>query len=293
MRKYRLIYNAGAGQNKFKPFLDDIVGMICDAGHEVTVFRASKKVHVEEFVKLTPKDTHAIIVAGGDGTLNRVVNAMMKYDIKVPIGIIPAGTSNDFATHLKISTDFIKSMEVILKDEPQYVDVGKVNDKYFINVLSAGLFASTSYKTDKRLKEIFGQLSYFLTAATQTLQYKPLKVRIETEDAIYEERIAVFVIFNGSSVGRIDKFTDDSSVQDGKLDLVMVRDCKINEAMKIFGEILDRTYLENPYVIYMREGSYKITLLEGKCDNPDTDGDEGPDFPIEVKCIENGIQVFL
>lgn len=293
MRKYRLIYNAGAGQNKFKPFIDDIVGTICDAGHEVTVFRASKKVHVEDFIKTTPKDTHGIIVAGGDGTLNRVVNAMMKYNVNIPIGIIPAGTSNDFATHLKIPTDFIKCTEMILQDRIENVDIGKVNDKYFINVLSAGLFASTSYKTDKRLKEVFGQLSYFLTAATQTLQYKPLKVKIETDDAIYEEKIAVFVIFNGSSVGRIDKFSDDSSVQDGKLDLVMLRECKINEAVRIFGEILDRTYLENPNVIYMREGHYKITLIEGKCDRPDTDGDEGPDFPIDVECIESGIRVFL
>lgn len=293
MRKYRLIYNAGAGQNKFKPFVDDIIGVFCDKGYEITVFRASKGHDVDDFIKETPEDTYGIIVAGGDGTLNRVVNAMMNYNINVPLGIIPAGTSNDFATHLKIPTNFLESVDKIFQDNPQYVDIGKVNDKYFVNVLSAGLFASTSYKTDKKLKEVFGQLSYFMTAATQTLQYKPLRIKIETQDAIYEEKVAVFVMFNGSSVGRINKFSDDSSVQDGKLDLVILRDCKINEAVKIFGEILDRTYLENPNVVYMREPQYKITLLEGECDNPDTDGDIGPDFPIDVKCIENRIKIFL
>lgn len=293
MKKFRLVYNAGAGQNKFKPFLDEVVGKLCDNDCEVTVFRASKGHDVDNFIKSTPSDIDGIIVAGGDGTLNRVVNSMFQYCINVPIGIIPAGTSNDFATHLKIPTDFLKCVDIILKDSPQQVDVGRVNDKYFVNVLSAGLFASTSYKTDKKLKEIFGQLSYFMTAATQTFQYKPMKVRIETKDAIYEEKVAVFVIFNGSSVGRIDKFSDDSSVQDGKLDLVMLRDCKLNEALKIIGEVLDRTYMENPNLVYMREPEYKITLLEGTCDNPDTDGDIGPDFPIDVKCIENGIKVFL
>ena len=218
---------------------------------------------------------------------------MMKNNIKVPLGIIPAGTSNDFATHLKISTDFVECAKKILDGEPQYVDIGRVNDKYFVNVLSAGLFASTSYKTDKRLKEKFGQLSYFMTAATQTFQYEPLRLKIETEGAVYDEKAAVFVIFNGSSVGRIDKFSDNSSVQDGKLDLVLLRDCKLNEIVKIVGEILDRTYLENPNVIYMRENRYKISLIDGKCDNPDTDGDIGPGFPLDVECIENGIKIFM
>lgn len=293
MRKFRLIYNAGAGQNKFKPFVDDVIGVLCDNGCEVTVFRASQGHNVDDFIINTPKDTDGIIVAGGDGTLNRVVNIMMKHNVDVPLGIIPAGTSNDFATHLKISTDFVECAKRILEGEPEFVDIGRVNDSYFVNVLSAGLFASTSYKTDKKLKEKFGQLSYFMTAATQTFQYEPLRLKIETEDAVYEEKAAVFVIFNGSSVGRIDKFTDNSSVQDGKLDLVLLRDCKLNDIVKIVGEIEDRTYLENPNVIYMREGKYKISLLDGKCDRPDTDGDAGPDFPLDVECIANKIKIFM
>lgn len=293
MKKYRLIYNAGAGQNKFKPYVDDIIGMFSDNDCELSVFRASKGHDIDDFIKATPPDTHGIIVAGGDGTLNRAVNVMLKNNINVPLGIIPAGTSNDFATHLKLPNDFVECAKIILKDNVEDVDIGKVNDKYFVNVLAAGLFASTSYKTDKRLKESFGQLSYFMTAAAQTFQYKPLRLKIETEDAVYDEKIAVFLIFNGSSVGRINKFSDESSVQDGKLDMVMLRDCKLNEAIKIFGEILDRTYLENPNVIYLREDRYKISLLEGSCDLPDTDGDIGPEFPIDVKCIKGAIKLFL
>ena len=82
-------------------------------------------------------------------------------------------------------------------------------------------------------------------------------------------------------------------MQDGKLDLVLLRDCKLNEIVKIAGEVLDRTYLENPNVIYMREKRYKISLIEGKCDNPDTDGDIGPSFPLDVECIENKIRIFI
>ena len=125
------------------------------------------------------------------------------------------------------------------------------------------------------------------------VKFKPFEVKIETENDIYIEKVKVMLVFNGSSVGRIDKFSDNSSVQDGKLDLVLLRDCKLNEIVKIVGEILDRTYLENPNVIYMRENRYKISLIDGKCDNPDTDGDIGPGFPLDVECIENGIKIFM
>lgn len=293
MQKIRLIYNAKAGQNKFKPYLDEIVEKICNKGFELTVYRASKGHDVDEFVLSTPADTYAIIVAGGDGTINRVVNIMMKNNIKVPLAVIPAGTSNDFATHIKMPTNFVECIDKILEGDVHPVDVGKVNDKYFINVLSAGMFASTSYKTDKRLKEMFGQLSYFMTAAGQTFQSKPITLKIETEDGTIREKALVFVVFNGSSVGRINKFTDNSSIQDGKLDLVLLRTCKINDAIRILGEIEDRSYMDDPNVVYLREKKYIISIEDGKCDSPDIDGDEGPEFPLTVECIENGLNMIM
>lgn len=293
MKKIRLVYNKSAGQNRFREYLDEIIGMFCERGFEVSVFRASKENSLEEYIKDTPEDTYGIVIAGGDGTINKAVNAMMKNNIKVPLGIIPAGTSNDFAKHINMPADYIESVEKILKWNIEDVDVGKVNDSYFINVLSAGLYASTSYKTDKRLKDTFGQLSYFLTAATQTFKYIPIEIKIETGNAVIVEKAAVFIIFNGSSVGRINKFSDESSVQDGMLDMVIIRDCKFNELLRLAGEIQDRTFLSDENVVYLREAKFKITKLEGKCDKPDVDGDEGPDFPLNVECIEKGLKMFL
>lgn len=293
MRRIRLIYNKSAGQNKSSEIISDIIGKFNENGFEVTAFRASKENSCEDFVRETPSDTYALVVAGGDGTINKVVNFMMKYNIAVPLGIIPAGTSNDFAKHLGFFGNIDLAVDKIIEGNTEGVDIGRVNDSYFINVLSAGMFSSTSYKTDKRLKEMLGHLSYFLTAAKQPFEQRPFRIRIETDDAVLEENVVVFIVFNGSSVGRIDLFSDNSSVQDGVLDMVILRKGKLNETLKILGEFENGEFLSNDNVVYLKDNKFKITLLEGKCDRPDVDGDEGPEFPLDVECIERGINMFL
>lgn len=293
MKKIRLVYNKSAGQNKSSEVISDIIGKFSENGFEVTAFRASRENSAEEFVKETPDDTYALVVAGGDGTINKMVNFMMKYNIKVPLGIIPAGTSNDFANHIGLLGEIDKAVDRIIEGNIEGVDVGRVNDTYFINVLSAGMFSSTSYKTDKRLKEMLGQISYFLTAAKQPFEQRPFRIRIETKDAVLEEKVVVFIMFNGSSVGRINLFSHESSIQDGMLDMVILRKGKLNDTLKILGEFENGEFLANDNVVYLRDKNFKITLLEGSCDKPDVDGDEGPDFPLEVECVEKGINMFL
>ena len=230
MKKIKLIYNSGAGQSKFKYFLDPIIEKFMDNDIEVSIFRAANNTNLYEFLKDVDKDGYsAIVVAGGDGTVNRVVNVMMKNNIKTPLGVIPAGTSNDFARHLKMPQNFSECIDKLLTFNVQPVDVGKVNDKYFVNICSAGLFTNVSQKVDPNLKNSLGMLSYFITAVNQMVKFKPFEVKIETENDIYIEKVKVMLIFNGSSVGGIDAFCDNSSIQDGLLDMLIIKDCNKND----------------------------------------------------------------
>lgn len=293
MKKIRLIYNKSAGQNKSSEIISDIIGKFSENDFEVTAFRASKENSCEEFIRNTSVDTYALVVAGGDGTINKVINFMMKYKVDVPLGIIPAGTSNDFANHIGLLGNIELSVDRIIEGNIEPVDIGRVNEDYFVNVLSAGMFSSSVYKTDKRLKEALGQISYFLTAAKQPFEQKPFKIRIETEDAILEENVVVFIVFNGSSVGRINLFSNESSIQDGMLDMVIFRNGKINETLKILGEFEDGEFLSNDNVTYLRDKKFKISMIDGKCDRPDIDGDVGPEFPLDVECMEKAIKMFM
>ncbi len=294
MKKIKLIYNSGAGQSKFKYFLDTTIEKFMQNGIEVSVFRASKKTNLYEYLKdVDNEDCYAIVVAGGDGTINRVVNVIMKNNIKTPLGIIPAGTSNDFARHIKMPSNFSDCIDKILAGNVQQVDVGLANDKYFVNVCSAGLFTNASQKADKNLKNAVGKLSYFITAAEQLMKFRPFLVKIETEKEVITEKINLFLIFNGSSVGGIDKFTTDSSIQDGIFDIIILKNWKFYQVPSIVLNILSGKQQEDPNIIYLKEKWIKINKIKGKCDDPDVDGDEGPKFPLEVKCIEKALNMFL
>ncbi|MEG0220927.1 MAG: YegS/Rv2252/BmrU family lipid kinase [Clostridia bacterium] len=295
MKNFKLIYNSIAGQSKFKYFLDTIIERFMSAGYEVSIFRISKKTNLFEFVKAATKDKdcQGILIAGGDGTINKVINIMMKNGFDMPVGIIPAGTSNDFARHIKMPKNFKDCIDRILKCNIQPVDVGMVNDKYFINICSAGLFTNVSQKTDINLKNLIGKSSYFLTAVYQMFRFKPIEILIETKTKSYKEKVYLFLVFNGTSVGGLDMFTHDSSIQDGVLDAVILKNCSLHKAMILTTKLLARKHYDDENVIYLKEDYIKISKVNGECDQPDVDGEEGPTFPLEIKCIKAGIKMFL
>ncbi len=295
MKNFKLIYNSVAGQSKFKYFLDTIIERFMAAGYEVSIFRISKKTNLYEFIKAASKDKdcEGLLVAGGDGTINKVVNILMKNNFDIPLGVIPAGTSNDFARHIKMPKKFGECIDKILAKNIQPVDVGICNEKYFINICSAGLFTNVSQKTDIALKNLIGKASYFVTAAYQMFKFRPIRIKIETKTKTYEEGVYLFLVFNGTSVGGIDVFTDGSSIQDGLLDAVIIKDCRIRDAIWLTAKLLMGKHFDDPNVLYLKEDYIKISKVKGECDLPDVDGEEGPTFPLEIKCLKKKLKLFL
>lgn len=293
MKKVKLVYNSIAGQSKFTYFLDSVIEKFMQNDLEVIIYRAGQKDNLEEFLKNSDnEELYGIIVAGGDGTLNKVVTIMMKYNIKTPLGVIPAGTSNDFARHINMPNSYVESVEKILKNNVESVDVGKANEKYFINVCSAGLFTNSSQKADPDLKKTLGKASYFITGAKELFKFRPFSVRIKTDSEEFLEKINLFIIFNGSSVGGMKYLSSDSSIKDGLLDLIVIKNCSLHEVTRLLAKVLSGN-LEDKNIIYRKTKSVVIEKLRGKCDRPDVDGDEGPDFPMNVECVKDAINMFL
>ena len=180
MKKVKLVYNSNAGQSKFSQFLDLVIEKFMQNDLEVIIYRAGDKDNLEEFLKDSDREElYGIVVAGGDGTLNKVVTIMMKYNIKTPLGVIPAGTSNDFAKHINMPNSYLDSIDKILKNNVCGVDVGRANDKYFINVCSAGLFTNSSQRADPNLKQTLGKVSYFITGAKELLELEQMRKNIQ------------------------------------------------------------------------------------------------------------------
>ena len=288
MKKIKLIYNTGAGQNEFKYFLDAIVEKFVDNGYDVSLFRTAKGVDLEAYVK-DCADAYGIVVAGGDGTINRVVNIMMRNNIKIPLGVIPAGTSNDFATYLKLDTE--EYFDRIAAGNTMKIDLGWTGEDYFINVASAGMVTSIAHEVNTRLKNVFGKMAYYVQGLKTLPQFKALDLRIKTDKEEIEEKAFLFLITNSSVVASFKNAAVQASVQDGLLDLIVIRQCNIAELMKLTAELMaGREMTDTKNVIYIQGTTFDISC-DSELDS-DLDGELGPKLPLHIEVVPKALEIF-
>ena len=288
MKKVRFIYNPYSGENAILKELDKIITMHQDKGYTIVPYRIQRGVDVINALDIVDSTYEYILIAGGDGTIDTVVNAMKKRGIEIPIGIIPVGTANDFAKHLGMPQDAGVCVEQILDSYAVGVDLGKVNDNYFVNVLSTGLFTDVSQKTDTNLKNTIGKLAYYLKGLEELPNFRKLDVKITANGKVFNEPIYLMLVFNGQTAGNF-KLATKAKVQDGLLDIVIFKACHIPELIPMFIKVLKGEHLEDSRIEYIRTDELLIESDEEIV--TDIDGERGPDFPLRVQCIKDGIQV--
>ncbi|ELC8441193.1 YegS/Rv2252/BmrU family lipid kinase [Clostridium perfringens] len=288
MKKVRFIYNPYSGENAILKELDKIITMHQEKGYTIVPYRIQRGVDVIHALDVIDSTYEYILIAGGDGTIDTVVNAMKKRGINIPIGIIPVGTANDFAKHLGMPQDAGACVEQILDSHAVGVDLGKVNDNYFVNVLSTGLFTDVSQKTDTNLKNTIGKLAYYLKGLEELPNFRKLDVKITANGTVFNEPIYLMLVFNGQTAGNF-KLATKAKVQDGFLDVVIFKACHIPELIPMFIKVLKGEHLEDSRIEYIKTDELLIESNEEIV--TDIDGERGPDFPLRVQCVKDGIQV--
>lgn len=288
MKKVKFIYNPFSGENAIISELDKVIQLHQQAGYSIVPFRIERDVDVAEALNDIDESYAYILVAGGDGTVDNIVNAMKNKCIDLPIGILPVGTANDFAKYIGISSNISEACIKIIESQPTPVDIGKVNDKYFINVLSTGLFTDVSQKTDVNLKNTIGKLAYYLKGLEQLPNFRKLKVKITSEEEVYDDYMFLMLVFNGQTAGNF-KLATKADVQDGKLDVIVFKAVTIKDLIPLFIRVLRGEHLDNPGVLYFKTNELLIESIEDIV--TDIDGEKGPDFPLNVKCIKGGIKI--
>lgn len=288
MKKVRFIYNPYSGENIILHELDEVMKLHQEKGYQVVPYRIQKDKDIDEAFDIIDKDYNYVLVAGGDGTVDSVVNAMMNRGIDLPIGILPVGTANDFGKFIGIPSDVTKACNQILESEPKAVDIGKINDKYFINVASSGLFTDVSQKTDLNLKNTIGKLAYYLKGIEEIPNFRRLKVHLKSKEVDFDGEMYLILVFNGQTAGNF-KLATRADVNDGYLDVIMIKAVPIIEILPLFIKILKGEHLDSDKVIYFKTDDI---LIESEEDIVvDIDGEKGPDFPLRIRCIKGGIKV--
>jgi len=290
MDKALLVYNPFSGDRGIANKLDYILERFQQKDILLQPYRIMEGCGKNISDLLTEGSYKFVISSGGDGTLNFICNIIMKNNLSVPMGIIPAGTCNDFASILNIPTSVEECVDIILKGRTVDVDVGVVDDRiYFLSSCAGGVFVDVSFSTDGELKKNLGALAYYLKALTEMASMKPFRVTIETEEEIFEDDILLFCILNGNQAGGFHNLMD-AVYDDGLMDIVIIKDCRKIEPPAIFYKVINNELQNDKNVVTIRTN--RCTIKSSKEIVLSIDGEKGPTLPVEVKFINKALKVF-
>ena len=224
MRKLLFLVNPNAGQRKVNKALADIIGIFNEGGYEVTVFLTTGPGSGTRIVEERAKDYHLVVCAGGDGTLNETITGLLRAGADCPIGYIPCGSTNDFASTLKLSMDVVQAAKDIMLGRPEEYDVGRFADRYFSYIASFGAFTRVSYSTPQNLKNTLGHLAYVLEGIQELPQIRSVPMTIELDGETVEGKYLFGAVSNSTSVGGVltlnPRLVD---LRDGKFEVMLVR----------------------------------------------------------------------
>lgn len=288
--KVLLFYNPNAGNGLFKNNLDYIIERIQEEGYLVVPVRASKGNMLNTvFESMDQNEYKQVIAAGGDGTINICVNAMINNNIDLPLTIMPAGTANDFAYYFDLPHDIRDMLDIALGDNFTYADVGKVNEKYFINVAAMGMLVDVSQKTDPNLKNTLGILSYYLKGLTEVTNLRPIPVKLTSKEFSLVENMYFMLVMNGKSAGGFKRIAPHSEVDDGLLDVMLFKEMPIMDFAPLLINIIQGNHQENKNVIYFK--TEELTIESPEDVSTDIDGEKGEKFPLHFSILPKRLKI--
>ena len=206
MKKLLFVYNPRAGKEMLKPRLSDVLDIFVKAGYEVTVHPTQAYRDAYYQIKEYEVGKYDLIAcSGGDGTIDEVATGMMKRremgkDV-VPVGYIPAGTTNDFAKSLHIPRKPLAAADNAVKGVPFPCDIGKFNDSVFVYIAAFGIFTDVSYETDQAVKNVLGHMAYILEGAKRVFNIPSYKIKITHDGEVIEDEFIFGMVTNSRSVG--------------------------------------------------------------------------------------------
>lgn len=205
-----------------------------------------------------------LICLGGDGTVNEVVNAAIAEGASTPIGYIPCGSTNDFATNYNLSCNPEKAMDTILRMQPRLIDVGELNGTNFCYVAAAGAFSEVSYATSRELKNVLGKAAYLLEGAKSVPKIKPINLRAEVNSEVFEGNYLIATFSNSSRIGGVFKFANGMiDYSDGLMELTLIEDPgNIADFLALIGDLVTGN-LQNEFVHIIRTDSARIISDQG------------------------------
>ena len=244
MRKLLFIMNPFAGQKKANKVLPEILMLFTEAGFEINISMTTGPGAAAQLAAERGGMADLVVCCGGDGTLNETIAGLLDAGLDVPVGYIPSGTTNDFASSLNLSHNPIQAAKDILEGDPVAYDICKFGDRYFCYVASFGAFTKASYAVPQTLKNALGHTAYVLGGISELSQIRNEHVRMEIDGEVVEDDFLFGAICNSTSVGGILTLPQDQvDMGDGIFEVMLIRAPRhINEIADCILAVQNQTY---------------------------------------------------
>lgn len=300
MKRARFIYNPKSGREQISGNLAELLAVYEDVGYETSAFRTTAEPlsAQHEATRVAKAGYELIIAAGGDGTINEVVNGISNLEYRPDVAIIPGGTSNDYAHALGVPrTNLIRAARVIEKNNLVPMDIGQLSkedgDQYFINIAAVGKLAELTFEVSPELKSTFGYLAYLAKGAERLPQVTaiPMKITFD-DDEVFEEKASLIFIALTNTFGGFDAVAPDKVPGDGNFTVIVVKTANFIEIGNLLMKLINGgQHVGDSKIIYRKANEVKLETQEEKL-SINLDGDFGGHLPATFKTLKRHINFF-
>ena len=296
MRRIYFIVNLIAGKAEIGEHLGEVIEEFNKSDYEVVVHVTQNSMDaIIAASYASENDFDMIVCAGGDGTLSQCIQGVIKSNIQIPVGYIPAGSTNDFARSLGIPRVTMDAVERITSTEPTLCDIGQFNDSYFTYIVAFGAFTNVTYETSQQVKNIFGHSAYIFSGLMQLTSIRSNRMRIEYDGNVIEDEFIFGMVTNSASVAGLLSM-NDFLLDDGMFEVTLIKKpTNIVHLHQIVSSLLNISEeIDKEYIKFFRTDKIVFTSLNNEPITWTRDGEYGGDSTVNtVSCLRRAIPFFV
>lgn len=292
MKQAMLIVNPSSGKEKGAEYTDQALSTMTKMGYETELRETKGEGDAMHFAReACDRKLDFVAAMGGDGTINEAINGMAEQEHRPLFGLIPLGTVNDFARALNIPLDPEEAIAILEHQHSRRIDVGKINDRYFINIVAVGALAEASFSTPVEQKTKLGPLAYILEGLKKMKEKQPFELRVQSEEGVWEGEALLMLVALTNSVGGFETIAPEAEVNDGMLHVMIIKDIALPQFLLLLPKIMTGDLGKSEHVEYLKVPALEASSTYEMIAN--IDGDEGDKLPIKVENLKRHLEIFV
>ena len=294
MKKCLIIQNPNSGDGNSNNLMDLLKEKLNERFDSVSHLQTNEENDGFEFAKKASENGFdSIIIVGGDGTYNEVINAISSLEYRPKLYLLPGGTNNTFNKLIGGSGDLKESIDNLNFDNTIKVDVGKCNDKYFSYYVSFGKLIEATTSTSSKEKKLLGPLAYVKNIAKALPNDETVEVEVSSDEFTYRGGASLLYVMLTDKIGDKDISSQLNTINDGKATVFILTNEKMLSKAHAMADLLKGTFDKNENIKSFTTSRVNIKSLDNKKVELDLDGDVYGNLPCQIEILKEHIEIYL